>query len=189
MLTALLLSLVAQPAEPAPAKDESKFSASFQKRRAWEKAQQRPSWLDEVAFSVAGYGGAHFFADRGLPQPVASAITLDLEFGAHLIPELSLVGTAQARAVFLQPGTEVVLGGLGGGVRVGSHHFASLSGGLTVVNVMRADRRPVPSLAPHLELHGAVVLTGRFGVHLRAGLVFAPTGLIGDVGVGFGFST
>ena len=189
MLTALLLCLAAQTGEPAPAKDEPKFSESFRRRREWEKAQQRPSWTDEVAFAVAGYGSAHFFTDRALPQSVASAITVDLEFGAHLIPQFALVGTAQVRAAFLQPGTEVVIAGLGGGIRLGSRHFVSSSFGLTTVNVMRADRRAVSGLAPHLELRGAVVLVGSFGVHLRAGMVFSPTGLIGDVGLGFGFST
>jgi hypothetical protein len=194
MLTALLLSLLAQTPEsvvaPAPAPpDESKFSESFRRQRAKERERLRPSWTDEIAFAAAAYGSAHFFSAPLSPVTAAPAITIDLEFGAHLIPLIALVGTAQVRPVFLQPGTEAIIGGLGGAVRIGQRFSVSVGGGITALQVLRVTTTSVSALAHHFELHGVFGLTGVFGLHVRSGMVFVPGGPIVDVGVGFGFST
>lgn len=191
MLTAVLLTLAAQtPASPGapPPADDSKFSETFKRRRAWEKAQLEPSWTDHLAFAVAGYGGAHFFTDPSFPVSVAPGITIDLELGAHLMPSVALVGTAQVRAAFLQPGTEMVLMGPGAGMRLGSKHSVTFGAGAVFVALMRVETSR-SGFAPSLDVHGVFNLVGKFGLHFRAGLAFIPGAVIADAGVGFGFST
>jgi hypothetical protein len=191
MLTALVLALTAQAQAqpPTPPPDESKFSESFRRYRARQRARQLGTWTDHVAFAVTASGDAHFFLEPAQPAIVASAIAIDLEFGAHLVPSVALVGTAQVRAAFLRPGTEAVIGGLGGGVRLGERHYVTLGAGLATVTLMRVTSTAQTGLAPSLEVRGALVLVGAFGLHLRAGVVFAPSAAVVDVGLGFGFST
>lgn len=72
MLTSLLVVILSQsepvpaaePAAPAPVEaPKQEFSEAFKKRRAWEKEQQKPSWMDHLAFAIAAHGAGGFFSD------------------------------------------------------------------------------------------------------------------------------
>jgi hypothetical protein len=193
MLTSLLLAVLAQgevaPApSPAPPPQQQEFSDAFKKRRAWEKEQQKPSWTDHLAFAVAAYGGAGFWTEQTLARPVAAGLAVDLELGGHFTPSVSLVGLAEFKAAFPQAGTEVVTAGLGVGLRWGSKHYMTIGVGETLVSLLRANMPTQLIFAPTVELRGAIVLTGRLGIHLRAGMSFGPASVFADVGAGFGFS-
>lgn len=114
---------------------------------------------------------------------------MDLELGGHFTPAVSLVGLAEVRAAFLQAGSEVFTTGLGAGLRLGSSHHITIGVGETyVVYVKTLTNLSTRIFAPIVELRGVIVLTGKFGIHLRAGMIFAPGSVIADVGVGVGLS-